>query len=207
VDGRWKRGPPGAAVYLAGPRRCSPFNYDRLKKRVGKEIAVGIGPGVSTMYAYNRWANERTLDAVSPLTSEQFTRTVGGSFGSLRDTLVHILSAEWIWLERCRGRSPKAMLSPTDFPDVASLRSRWGQVSAEQREFYDAIAPEDLSKIVTYVNTKGETWSYPLEEVLWHVVNHGSYHRGQVTTALRQLGVAPAATDFLLFRDRASDRS
>ena len=155
------------------------------------------------MYAYNRWANERTLDAVSPLTSEQFTRTVGGSFGSLRDTLVHILSAEWIWLERCRGRSPKAMLAPADFPDVASLRTRWGQVAQEQREFNEAIASEDLRKMVTYVNTRGETWSYPLEEVLWHVVNHGSYHRGQVTTMLRQLGAVPASTDFLLFRDEA----
>lgn len=159
---------------------------------------------LAVMYAYNRWANARTLDAVSRLGPQQFTEATGGSFESVRDTLVHMLSAEWIWLERCRGRSPAAMLAPVEFPDVALLRTRWSEVCRGQAELLETVRDEDPRRMVTYVNTKGETWSYPLSEVLWHIVNHASYHRGQVTTLLRQLGATPASTDFLLFRDQGS---
>lgn len=56
---------------------------------------------------------------------------------------------------------------------------------------------------IAYVNTKGERWEYPLGRLMQHVVNHSTYHRGQVTTLLRQLGVKPLATDLLVFHDQA----
>lgn len=55
------------------------------------------------LYDYGYWANKRLLDAVSQLTAEQFTQPVAGSYGSIRNTLVHVLSAEWGWLDRCGG--------------------------------------------------------------------------------------------------------
>src|SRR4029077_4723180 len=80
---------------------------------------------IRELYVYNHWANQRALASVTPLSPEHFTRGMGNSFGSLRDTLAHIRSAEWIWLERWLGRSPRSMLPASDFPTVEALRQRW----------------------------------------------------------------------------------
>ncbi|MGH7645699.1 MAG: DinB family protein [Gemmatimonadales bacterium] len=153
------------------------------------------------LYAYNRWANRQTLGAAERLTPEQFTRDCRSSFRSVRDTLAHILGAEWIWLERWQGRSPPALLAAAEFPTVAALNARWAEVEAGQQAFLTALTAEALGRRIAYVNTKGERWEYPLWQMLAHVVNHSTYHRGQVTTMLRQLGAEPVATDLLVFYD------
>ena len=81
------------------------------------------------------------------------------------------------------------------------LKARWFEVTREQTEFIASITENSLKTPITYVNTQGETFTYPLWQILQHVVNHSSYHRGQITTMLRQLGAKPEATDFLLFYD------
>ena len=78
-----------------------------------------------TMLDYHYWARDRLLEVVEPLTPEQFTRDLGSSFKSIRDTVVHTYSAEWAWYERWNGRSPTAALPFDQFPDVASLRAAW----------------------------------------------------------------------------------
>lgn len=159
---------------------------------------------IRALYEYNRWANARILDAASRLTKEEFTRDMRSSHRSVRDTLTHILSAEWIYLRRWNGISPRAMLDPVDFPTISQLRVRWAEVEREQMEFVSNVSEESLRTIIAYVNTKGEQWAYPLWQIMQHVVNHSTYHRGQVTTMLRQLGAQPIATDFLLYYDEKS---
>lgn len=156
---------------------------------------------LNELYSYNHWANHETVAAVSRLDHAAFTRNLGSSFSSVRDTLVHILGAEWIWLERWNGRSPHSLLSPAEVPDLAAVTPRWKTVEEGQKAFLQALRPSDLDKNISYVNQKGETWSYPLGQQLVHVVNHSTYHRGQVTTLLRQLGAQPARTDFLRYYD------
>ena len=153
------------------------------------------------LYGFNRWANARILDACARLTPEQLLRTIPSSFPSVRDTLAHILAAEWIWLERWKGISPKALLDASSFPTLEVLRERWKTIEREQRAFLESVRDPDLGKILTYVNTKGETWSYLLGRTLQHVANHSTYHRGQVTTMLRQLGAEAPPTDLLVFED------
>ncbi len=153
------------------------------------------------LYKFNTWANAKILDAVSKLKPDEFAKDLRNSFGSVRDTLVHIMSAEWIWLERWTGTSPKAMLSPVDFPTISMLRTRWEEIERQQVKFVSAVTKEALQTIIAYVNTKGETWRYPLWQMLVHVVNHSTYHRGQITTMLRQLDAEPVATDFLVYYD------
>jgi uncharacterized damage-inducible protein DinB len=153
------------------------------------------------LYSYNHWANNETVAAVSRLDDDAFTRALGNSFSSVRDTLVHILGAEWIWLERWNGRSPRALLTSAEFPDLERITRKWKQVEDGQSEFLGMLTPLDLDKSISYVNQKGETWSYPLGQQMLHVVNHSTYHRGQVTTLLRQLGAEPAGTDFLRYYD------
>lgn len=153
------------------------------------------------LYDFNRWANGRVLDAAAKLTVEQYTRDLPNSFRSVRDTLTHILGAEWVWLHRWKGTSPKAFHDPADFPTVEALRARWMEVEREQTEFVNNLTEEALTTKITYVNVKGETWTYALWQMLQHLVNHSTYHRGQITTMLRQLGTEAVATDFLLFFD------
>ena len=151
--------------------------------------------------AYNLWANGRIFDAVSRLSPEHYTMDMRSSHRSVRDTLVHIIWSQWIWLMRVKGTSPKAMWSPSDFPTISMLKARWSEVTREQTEFIASITEESLKTPITYVNTQGETFTYPFWQILQHVVNHSSYHRGQITTMHRQLGSGPIATDFLVFYD------
>lgn len=153
------------------------------------------------LYAYNRWANARSLEGASAVSASDFTKEVGGSFASLRGTLAHMYGAEWIWLERWRGNSPRSLPFALDFPDVAAIRLRWQDVEREQNGFLDALDPARLDEVLSYVNLKGETFAYPLRRMLQHVVNHATYHRGQITTLLRQLGATPLSTDLLLYDD------
>ena len=112
--------------------------------------------------------------------------------------------AEWIWLERWRGNSPRSLPFALDFPDVGTIRSRWQDVERGQTEFLEALNSDRLGEVVSYVNLKGETFAYPLRRMLQHVVNHASYHRGQITTLVRQLGATPLSTDLLLNDDGRS---
>jgi len=162
---------------------------------------------IKLLYQYNRWANAQMFDAVSRLTAAQFTKDLGGSHPSVQETLAHILAAEWIWLKRWQGTSPPALLDPADFPSLDALRVRWAEVERDQADFVGGVNDESLKRVIAYVNTKGETWRYPLRQMMQHVVNHSSYHRGQVATMLRQLGAEPAPTDLLLYFDYLSKQS
>lgn len=156
------------------------------------------------LFEFNRWANARILEAVTKLTPDEFTRNLGSSFPSIRDTLTHILSAEWIWLMRWKGSSPKAMFSPSEFSTLLHLKNRWTEIEKDQTEFVSELTNESLERRITYTNIKGEEWTYPLWQMLRHVVNHSTYHRGQITTLLRQLGAKPISTDLLVFYDMKS---
>jgi uncharacterized damage-inducible protein DinB len=158
---------------------------------------------VSILYAYNRWANRRLLSAARQLEPIAFIRDLGGSHGSVRGTFVHILYGEWVWRRRWAGASPKEVFDAEQFPSVDTLESAWHVLEHEQRAFIDALSDDRLAIEVGYTNREGSAWQYPLGLMMQHVVNHSSYHRGQVAAALRQLGTTPPATDFLVFMDDA----
>lgn len=152
-----------------------------------------------TLYEYNSWANHRTLDSCASLTPEQFTRDLGSSFGSVRDTLVHILGAEWIWLERWHGRVPAGLPVAKDFPDLESVRRRWAEVERDLIDYIASLTPEDLQRTIQFKTLAGVPVSQPLWPCLQHLANHSTYHRGQIATLLRQLGAKPVSTDLIGF--------
>ena len=160
------------------------------------------------LYAYNSWANHRALDSCASLSAEQFTRDLGSSYRSVRDTLAHIYGAEWLWLERWHGRIPNALPTPADFPDLESLRRRWAKQEQDLNAYIDSLTPSELERVIKYKNTKGVPFEGPIWPMLQHAVNHSSYHRGQIATLLRQLGAMPVATDLIAFyRERAAQAS
>jgi uncharacterized damage-inducible protein DinB len=158
---------------------------------------------ISTLYAYNCWANRRVLEMVRPIGHDHFTRDLGTSHGSIRGTLVHTLWAEWIWLQRWRGESPKRVFDPKDFPDVAAVEARWEDIERDRQALIDQVTEERLQASITYENLQGQRWTYSLGHMMQHVVNHSSYHRGQVVTLLRQCGHAAQPTDFLVYLDES----
>ncbi len=156
---------------------------------------------IRALYDYNAWANHRVLDACQALTPEQLTRDLGSSFRSVLDTLAHIMGAEWVWLERWHGRSPTALPAAHALDNFASVRARWAEVERDLMKFVAGLSAADLDRVVEYHNTRGNRFAYPLRAMLQHLVNHGTYHRGQVATLLRQLGAHPRATDLLRYYD------
>lgn len=154
----------------------------------------------NNLIAFHYWARNRMLDAVELIPQEQFTRETGNSFGSVRNTVVHTLSAERIWLSRWKGDVPPGSLSPDDFPDTASIRRAWSEQEANLRAYFEGLDESEFQKVIPYKTLAGQDSSAVLWQMLQHVVNHASYHRGQVTTMLRQLGAAPPkATDMIIF--------
>ena len=153
---------------------------------------------------FNYWARDRMLQAVAALSPDQWTRRLGSSFGSVRDTVVHIYSAEWVWYSRWTGVSPTTPIAPDRFPSLDALNPAWHELESQIRGFVERLADEEASREIDYVLMNGTPGRSSFQQMVQHVVNHGSYHRGQVTTLLRQLGAAPpASTDFItFFRER-----
>ena len=149
---------------------------------------------------YHYWARDRLLDALEPLTPEQFTRDMGNSFRSIRDTVAHIYAAEWAWHSRWIGQSPTALLAADMFPDVATLRAAWSDHERKMRAFLSNCDENGINRVIEYKLISGQPGSSVLWQMAQHVVNHASYHRGQVTTMLRQLGAsAPKPMDLIAF--------
>ncbi len=156
------------------------------------------------LFTYNDWANKRALQAASALTPEQFIKPLGNSFSSVRDTLAHLYGAETIWLQRFKGESPSAFPDTSQINDIAALRKHWDPIASDLLHYVSGLTQADIDRIVEYKTMKFGVYSNPLWQSLQHVVNHGTYHRGQITTMLRQLGAQPILTDLMHFyRERA----
>jgi uncharacterized damage-inducible protein DinB len=148
------------------------------------------------LLAYNAWANRRLLDAVAALTGEEWSRDLGSSFPSVQSTMAHLVGVEWIWLERWQGNSPSSTPEWMDSPSPERLRTVWEDVEARRSEMLQA---EDFQRTVSYRLFSGLTGSQTIENTVLHLVNHSTYHRGQLATMLRQLGKQPPPTDFLVY--------
>ena len=161
---------------------------------------------IQLLYEYDRWANNRVLQAVSTLSPEEFTRDLGGRLRSVRDTLVHIIGGEWGWLTYWKEPSPssafvadlwtrhEALFTPNAFPDVAAVHLKWSEVERDQIEFVNRVTNESLGRMLPLRTTQ-----ISLAHLMQHLANHSTYHRGQVALMMRQLAAQPFATDFHVF--------
>jgi uncharacterized damage-inducible protein DinB len=161
---------------------------------------------VQLLFEYDRWANGCVLRAASALSAEQFTRDLGGSFRSVRDTLVHIISGEWGWLRIWKEPALTSAFvtelwdrigvtfDPNAYCDIAAVRVKWAEVEREQVEFVNGVTDESLRRMLPIRATH-----LSLAHLMQHMANHSTYHRGQVSLMMRQLGAEPVATDFARF--------
>ena len=126
-----------------------------------------------TLLDYHYWARDRVLDAAEQLTTDQLTRNLGSSFGSVRDTLAHTYAAEWAWCQRWQGESPASLLPSDLFPDIVTLRAKWAALESE----VGVLDRTGRTAWIIATMISGDA----RQSVFWHmqhVVNHASYHRG-----------------------------
>jgi uncharacterized damage-inducible protein DinB len=159
------------------------------------------------LYAYNAWANQRVLAAAAALSPEQRHQSHGHSWDSVHGVLVHVLSAEWIWLRRWLGESPRHLLNPQDFTPLAKLQAAWADQNDEVQAFVQAQTEASLERVVEYRSTKGEPFQNVLWHLLAHVINHSTHHRGELAAMMAALA-APHPEDDLVFyfRERSATK-
>lgn len=151
------------------------------------------------LFGYSSWATARMFSAAEALTQEEREAVVPSSFQSILTTLAHIVGVEWVWFHRWLGESPKSMpgwADPPDLPTLTELRVQLAAIEEERAEFLASLADVDFDRVVSYRAPDGLAFSHPLGQLIRHVVNHSTYHRGQLATQLRQLGHTPPSTDF-----------
>jgi uncharacterized damage-inducible protein DinB len=149
---------------------------------------------IRALFGYDRWANFRLLDAASQLSTAEFTRDLGASFGSIRGTLVHIMWGERRWLQYWQEGTFAPPPNADDFPDAGAIAVAWSKLEAERQAFSDGLTD---AKLATRVSVGDQ--AYTLGELIQHILDHSTYHRGQVASLIRQLGHTPPPTGYRFF--------
>lgn len=159
---------------------------------------------IRTLYSYNQLATERVLGVAEQLTADQWLAPQTAGRGSMRDTLVHLVSAQRGWLSAWGGALPpqeaaRAQVTPADFPDVAAVRSFFRTVDGATQAFLKDLTDARLEEVVTRRRTAGGESRYPLWQMTLHVANHGTQHRSEVAAMLTAFGHSPGDLDLLRF--------
>lgn len=159
---------------------------------------------IRKMYDYNAWVNGLIFRAGEGLTPEQFTQEAAYSHKCLRVILVHVLFAEWLWLQRITRKSPdvaaiSATLQPEDFPTLQDLHRRWFDEELAMREFLAGLTEQKLQETFHYQNSKRLAFEHSVIEGLTHLVFHGMQHRAEAAHILTSLGHSPGDLDYIRY--------
>lgn len=152
---------------------------------------------------YTLWADRAVTATVREVSPEHLTREAGVSFGSLLGTLAHTLGAQRVWLSRFTGAPLERLPTAQDYPDLRSWLIGWEETAAQIEAFLAGLTDEQLAANITWKNFRGDSFTRPLWQPVIHLVNHTTYHRGQIVSLLRQMGYAPPSTDLIYwYNDR-----
>ena len=152
---------------------------------------------IVVLFKYDAWATSHQLSAIEKLSDEQYEKDMGSSHRGIQGTLSHCYGAERVWLARWTGKGANAM--PEGLLSRHGLRDRWNALHAEMLEYAEGLTDEKLFATFAYKDLRGNPYSQPLWQQMQHIANHSTYHRGQITTMLRQLGIPPVATDLIAY--------
>lgn len=147
---------------------------------------------------YMQWADERILESVAQVPHDQALADRASSFGGILGTLQHIYRSERAWLLRLTT-DPAAQAAAVDAPpDPIFVKAVWPRLHSEWIEWAESVT--DWNIVLAHRNQKGEEFRLPRWQIVLHVINHATYHRGQITTMLRQAGAAPPPpTDLIAY--------
>jgi uncharacterized damage-inducible protein DinB len=147
---------------------------------------------------YSAWASQRLLDAAAKLSPEELTRDFKTADKTVLDTLVHIYAADRIWLSRVRAE-PRATFSDPADRDLALLQTEWPALFERWKLWLCDFTDADATRVISYNDLKGRPYSQPAWQILLHLVNHATHHRGQVSGFLRAMGQTPPPLDLIAF--------
>lgn len=154
---------------------------------------------IKNLFEFDKWATDRMLEVVASLNEEQYAKNLGSSHGGIRGTLIHTYGADWIWLERWKGTSPTSGITEEEIPTFSTLKEKWASLRTQMDQFVQSLNEEKLQSPLSYKDLKGNAYTQVLWQQMQHLINHSTYHRGQVVTMLRQSGVKPVATDLIAY--------
>ncbi len=158
-----------------------------------------IAPLCQLQLEFMKWADDTMFAALSQAPPDQVSQDRGSSFKSLFDTLSHVYRGELIWLKRVQG-DKDAKLTDLESPaDLSALGQAWPELHRTWTDWSRSLAVANWQEPLSFRTIQGAESQLPLWQIVLHVVNHGSYHRGQVATMLRQAGVKPPGTDLIAF--------
>lgn len=159
---------------------------------------------IQELIRYSGWATGKVLEAASALPSEDLTRDVGVSHKSIFKTLAHVYWADLAWHTRVVNPN-EAMHEPET---LSELKLRWTQLQRAWEEWADELDDTSAQVNIAFKSSYGGEFENPVWELVYHVVNHGTLHRGQVMAMIRQLGIEPPHTDFIFYvREREAERA
>jgi len=153
---------------------------------------------IQLLYEYDIWIDRKLLEVIGLVNKEIDMKDLGSSLGGIHSTIVHILSADNIWLARWTGKTT-APLKAVDIPTDEVFKKQWDAYHCEMNNFVRGLGQDTLDQPLPYTDVKGNTFSHPLCQKMQHKVNHSTYHRGQVVTLLRQRGEKVVSTDFIQY--------
>lgn len=149
---------------------------------------------------YNIWANNLLWGAIKNLPEQMHQQEIPSSFNSLQKTLLHMWNAESVWWQRMKLQ--ERITEPVDYfkGNINEVIAGLQHQNRQWKEWVDNAQGHDFDHVFQYQNSMGEQFKQPLFQMLLHLFNHGTYHRGQVVTMLRQLGVEKIPqTDFIVW--------
>jgi uncharacterized damage-inducible protein DinB len=150
-----------------------------------------------SLYDYNEWANERVVRSLRELPEADYAREMGGGWPSVRATFVHIAGATDAWAERFDGKDVLALPKESDLPKLEDAVALLLRAEGKHRAHLGTLTREKLDRSFSWKNLSGEVKTAPFWIVVRHVVNHQTYHRGQIASMVRRLGGTPIATDMV----------
>jgi uncharacterized damage-inducible protein DinB len=151
------------------------------------------------VYDYHYWMTRQMLGACEALRLEQWSQPMGHSWGSVHGVVVHMLAAELIWYARWQGQTPTRLAQADDYPTLAAVRTAWEPLEAKMRAFIAQCDEARLQADLNWVNTRGQAFAAPLGQVMLHVANHGTHHRGELVGMLALLDVPHPEDDLLWY--------
>jgi uncharacterized damage-inducible protein DinB len=148
------------------------------------------------LWRYNLWANSIFLNASESLSPDQFLRDIGDGCGSFRDKLAHIFAADEIWMMRIKSVPDFPFTKPEEIPSLTELKKKWNPILDNYSQLLEDPST-DYKQLVVYKNLRGKEFQTTLYEILLHVYNHSTYHRGQAASLFRRLTGKPPVTDLM----------